>query len=72
MASQLAALPEKQRKKILAALSVQERARLDYAWPFWARPNQLAPPGDWRVWLVCAGRRYGKTRLGGRMGPRTD
>ena len=37
-------------------------------WPFdwrtWARENQLAPDDDWRVWLVMAGRGFGKTRLG--------
>lgn len=37
-------------------------------WPFdwrtWARGNQLAPASDWRVWLVMAGRGFGKTRLG--------
>jgi predicted phage terminase large subunit-like protein len=35
-----------------------------YDWPFWARPNQLPPAGDWRVWLVLAGRGFGKTRTG--------
>lgn len=29
-----------------------------------ARPNQLPPDGDWTVWLVMAGRGFGKTRLG--------
>jgi phage terminase large subunit-like protein len=29
-----------------------------------ARPNQLAPDGDWSVWLIQAGRGYGKTRTG--------
>lgn len=37
-------------------------------WPFdwlsWARGNQLAPASAWRVWLVMAGRGFGKTRLG--------
>ena len=33
-------------------------------WEFWARPNQLPPPGDWRVWLLLAGRGFGKTRSG--------
>ena len=33
-------------------------------WEFWARPNQLEPPGDWSVWLALAGRGFGKTRLG--------
>ncbi len=27
-----------------------------------ARPNQLPPPGDWRIWLLLAGRGFGKTR----------
>lgn len=29
-----------------------------------ARPNQLPPPGDWRGWLLLAGRGFGKTRTG--------
>ncbi|HYL31924.1 MAG TPA: terminase family protein [Stellaceae bacterium] len=33
-------------------------------WEFWARPDQLPPPGDWRVWLLLAGRGFGKTRSG--------
>ena len=30
----------------------------------WARDNQLPPEGDWFVWLVLAGRGFGKTRCG--------
>ena len=33
-------------------------------WNFWARPEQLAPPGDWRIWLFMGGRGSGKTRAG--------
>lgn len=33
-------------------------------WPFWADPRQLPPEGDWRVWLMLAGRGFGKTRTG--------
>ena len=33
-------------------------------WPFWARPEQLIPPGDWVFWLPLAGRGWGKTRTG--------
>jgi len=33
-------------------------------WPFWARPGQLPPDGDWRTWLLMAGRGFGKTRAG--------
>jgi len=33
--------------------------------PRWQpRPAQLAPAGDWRVWLIMAGRGWGKTRVG--------
>lgn len=31
-------------------------------WLATARPTQVAPPGDWRTWLVLAGRGFGKTR----------
>lgn len=33
--------------------------------PRWRpRPDQVPPPGDWRVWLIMAGRGWGKTRTG--------
>jgi len=41
-----------------------ELAALGYDWPTWARPTQLAPDGDWTVWLLMAGRGFGKTRCG--------
>lgn len=31
-------------------------------WEKAARPEQMAPPGDWFVWLIMAGRGYGKSR----------
>lgn len=31
-------------------------------WEDTARDNQLTPPGDWRIWLLLAGRGFGKTR----------
>jgi phage terminase large subunit-like protein len=40
---------------------------LDEALRTWiavARPEQLAPPGDWDTWLIRAGRGFGKTRSG--------
>lgn len=33
-------------------------------WHTLARPEQRAPAGDWRVWLILAGRGWGKTRTG--------
>jgi phage terminase large subunit-like protein len=49
---------------LLDQLSPDEAWALLYDWPFWARPNQLPPPGRWRVWLLLAGRGFGKTRTG--------
>ena len=62
----LASLPEPARN-ILAALSPGEARALLYDWSFWARPTQLPPPGDWRVWLLLAGRGFGKTRTGAEL-----
>lgn len=33
-------------------------------WRFWERNDQVCPQVGWRVWLVMAGRGYGKTRMG--------
>lgn len=33
-------------------------------WREVARPEQLEPAGDWRIWLIDAGRGWGKTRTG--------
>jgi phage terminase large subunit-like protein len=39
--------------------------KLRYQWEFWPRhKGQVPPPGDWRVWLLLAGRGFGKTRTG--------
>ena len=33
-------------------------------WSALARPEQIAPPGDWLTWMILAGRGWGKTRTG--------
>ena len=33
-------------------------------WYIWSRDTQEPPPGDWRYWLILAGRGFGKTRTG--------
>jgi len=33
-------------------------------WVTLARPEQLPPSGDWRTWMILAGRGFGKTRTG--------
>ena len=37
---------------------------LRFEWKKWARANQIPPKGNWRVWLILAGRGFGKTRTG--------
>jgi phage terminase large subunit-like protein len=36
----------------------------DYDWEGKGRDEQWFPDGDWRVWLILAGRGFGKTRTG--------
>ena len=48
----------------MAALSEDDAHDLIYCWELWARPDQLAPPGDWFHWLLKGGRGSGKTRTG--------
>ena len=46
-------------------LSPHEFAALGtWAWEYWGRDEQLPPEGPWRVWLISAGRGFGKTRAG--------
>lgn len=57
-------MPEAERAQILASLTEEQAKDLLWDWRAWARPNQLAPEGDWLTWLVLAGRGFGKTRCG--------
>ena len=58
---QLSLLSDEERLEALADIDPDS---LLWDWTVWARPEQLAPPGtDWNVWLVMAGRGFGKTRL---------
>jgi phage terminase large subunit-like protein len=45
-------------------LKSRERIAQKYNWKAHARENQRQPLGDWRVWLILAGRGFGKTRTG--------
>lgn len=62
MASLLASSPDRQ--EILAGLTDAQVAELLNDWRFWARPEQIAPDGDWLAWVINAGRGFGKTRAG--------
>lgn len=64
-AETLAGLPEAERAAFIASLTPDEADALLYNWRgFLARPEQVLPDGDWDVWLVLAGRGFGKTRTG--------
>ncbi len=60
----LARLPAEERAACLEVVPPALRYRLLTDWKFRARPSQLAPAGDWSVWLILAGRGFGKTRTG--------
>jgi phage terminase large subunit-like protein len=46
-----------------SSFAAQLADALENSWPAIARPNQLPPPGDWwQIWLLLAGRGFGKTR----------
>lgn len=55
---------DKSLEDFLKQLSKKDAEEILYTWEFWARPEQLEPPGDWSVWLLNAGRGFGKTRCG--------
>jgi phage terminase large subunit-like protein len=49
----------------IRALPDNQALALMYDWHgIWAREKQLPPEGDWRTWLINAGRGFGKTRVG--------
>jgi phage terminase large subunit-like protein len=50
--------------RLRAGLTPAAAERLEREWRFVARPGQRAPAGDWRIWLMLAGRGFGKTRAG--------
>jgi phage terminase large subunit-like protein len=60
----LASLPEAARLEAIACLSNEQAEQFLFEWRQWARPQQIAPDGDWQTWLVLAGRGFGKTRTG--------
>jgi phage terminase large subunit-like protein len=56
--------PDEQRRIILS-MTPADLAALDAWFEFWAHRNQLPPnEAGWRVWLMMAGRGFGKTRAG--------
>ncbi len=51
--------------RIIQSMTVIELLRLDACFEAWAHESQLPPTAEsWRVWLLMAGRGFGKTRAG--------
>lgn len=57
-------LPQAERQTAIARLEPGERLELISRWWMWAHEGQFWPEGDWRVWMIRAGRGFGKTRAG--------
>ena len=55
--------PEEQ-LELAREMGPKERDEWPYIWPFRAHPGQQPPRGDWSLWLIMAGRGFGKTRAG--------
>ena len=66
-ADSLASLPEIVRGELIRSLTPDQAISILHDWSFWARPNQLPPAGEWRVWALLAGRGFGKTRTGAEL-----
>ena len=65
VAEKLADLSPDERAEVMAQIPPDEAQRLLHDWRgFLARPEQIAPDGDWDIWLVLAGRGFGKTETG--------
>src|ERR1035438_429533 len=63
LAKEVAQLPLEEQEAWLDGL--EDELRLELAkspWWFIGRPEQLLPSGEWFVWLLMTGRRFGKTR----------
>lgn len=64
LVERLAALPPDVRGRVVETIPGVRRRGVAGSWALIARPSQLPPAGDWSVWLILAGRGFGKTRAG--------
>jgi phage terminase large subunit-like protein len=53
------------REAFLSSLTPSQLESLAHDWTFWARDKQRLPDADFFVWVILAGRGFGKTRTGG-------
>jgi phage terminase large subunit-like protein len=63
LAKQVARLPLEEQERWLDGVEIELRLELaKNPWWFIGRPEQLLPEGEWFIWLLMTGRRFGKTR----------
>ena len=61
----IVSLPKPLRDRVAREQRARDIILLDGDWYFErARDSQIPPLGDWRTWLLLAGRGFGKTRTG--------
>ena len=63
-ASELARRTDEEITFVLSQMDAKARDEYIHSWHHWARDEQLAPEGDWSIWMIMAGRGFGKTRAG--------
>jgi phage terminase large subunit-like protein len=56
--------PPQVREQFLSQLTENEVQALAHDWQFWARDKQRLPDAPFFIWLILAGRGFGKTRTG--------
>lgn len=60
----LAQMNKADQMKLLESMNGFDLRWYDNLFLHWAHTGQLEPDGDWRTWLMIAGRGFGKTRAG--------
>jgi phage terminase large subunit-like protein len=64
IAQRIARLSLAGQARLRSCFTAEQWSLMDGCWAIQARGNQLAPDGKWRLWLILAGRGFGKTRAG--------
>ncbi|KQM57909.1 MULTISPECIES: DNA-packaging protein [unclassified Sphingomonas] len=64
MIEELIALDDAEQARIIARLTPSRRLELATRWSIYAHAGQTVADNDWTVWLIQAGRGFGKTRAG--------
>ncbi|WP_084583735.1 DNA-packaging protein [Sphingomonas azotifigens] len=62
--ARLALAPRDERVRMIRKMPRAHVRFFNEAWWRWAHDGQFWPEGDWRIWLIRAGRGFGKTRAG--------